>query len=201
MGKQKYLKNIEDLFKKSPIVSSSSISRIINSKKNIKQYSKQLIRNLILKDKIRRLTKGFYTIHDDISLVVFCFKPSYLGLQDSLSFHELWEQETIPIIITSRKIRQGIRKILGMNILIRRIDKKYLFGFEYYKHDKFYLPYSNIEKTFIDMVYFRQKMSKDMIKTITKRIDKERLNSYLKVYSKEFRKKVLDIYSSLLKTS
>lgn len=194
MGKEKYLNNIKNLFRKSPVVSSSSISRLINNKKKIKQYQKQLIRNLMLKGKIKRLAKGFYTIHDDTSLIVFCFKPSYLGLQDSLSFYELWEQETIPIIITSRKIRQGIRSISGMNILIRRIDKKYLFGFEYQKEGNFYFPYSNIEKTFIDMIYFKQKISNEVIKNILKKINKRRLNRYLKIYPKKFRKKVLNHY-------
>ena len=188
MGKEKYQKIIENLFKKSPVVSASSISRIVNGS----QYKKQLIRNLISKNRIKKLTKGFYTIHDDTSLAVFCFKPSYLGLQDSLSFHELWEQETIPVIITSRKIRQGIRKIFGMNVLIRRIDKKYLFGFEYYNHDKFYLPYSDIEKTFIDMIYFKQKMNNKILKNMIKRINKEKLNSYLKFYSKGFREKIMN---------
>lgn len=194
MGKEKYLNNIKNLFRKSPVVSSSSISRLINNKKKIKQYQKQLIRNLMLKGKIKRLAKGFYTIHDDTSLIVFCFKPSYLGLQDSLSFYELWEQETIPIIITSRKIRQGIRSISGMNILIRRIDKKYLFGFKYQKEGNFYFPYSNIEKTFIDMIYFKQKISNEVIKNILKKINKRRLNRYLKIYPKKFRKKVLNHY-------
>ena len=68
MGKEKYLKLVKNLFKKSAVVKASSISRIIKSKKNIKQYDKQLIRNLILKGKIKRITKGHYTMHDDILL-------------------------------------------------------------------------------------------------------------------------------------
>ena len=101
MGKEKYLKDVEKLFEKSPVVNFASIERIVKNKKNIKQYTKQLIRNLILKNKIRKLTKGCYTKYDENSLAVFCFK-GYLGLQDALSFHNLWEQETIPIIITSK---------------------------------------------------------------------------------------------------
>src|SRR3989338_2249183 len=129
MGKQKYLKEVEELFKKSYVIPSSSIARIVSSKKKVKQYNKHLVRNLIAKNKINRLTKGWYTIYDDPSLAVFCFGQAYLGLQDSLSAHDLWEQETAPIIITSEKIRQGSRKIMGMNILVKRICKKYFFGF------------------------------------------------------------------------
>lgn len=192
MGKEKYQKIIENLFKKSPVVNAKSIERIIKNKKIIKQYTKQFIRNLIIKGKIKKLTKGYYTKHDDISLAVFCFKPAYLGLQDALSFHNLWEQETIPIVISARKIRPGIRKVFGSNLLVKRINKKYLFGFDYYNQGNVYLPYSDIEKTFIDMIYFREKLNKETIKNIKKRMNQKKLNLYLKSYPKVFRKKILN---------
>jgi predicted transcriptional regulator of viral defense system len=191
MGKTKYLSDVEILFKKSPVVNSRSIERIVKNKKNIKGYTKQLIRNLILKNKIKVLTKGYYTAHDEPSLAVFCFGPAYLGLQDSLSIHNLWEQETVPIIITTRKVRQGIRKVLGSNVLIRRIEKKYFLGFEYLQQGNFYMPYSDVEKTLIDMIYFRQKFNEETIKCITEKIDSKKLKSYLKNYPEKFRKKVL----------
>ncbi len=191
MGKEKYQKEIEALFKKSLVVSFDSVERIIKNRKNVKQYTKHLIRNLLKKGKIKSLAKGYYTFYDEPSLAVFCFKPAYLGLQDALSFHELWEQETIPVIITSRKVRQGIRKIIGMNILIRRINKKYLFGLNYEKQGNHFFPYSDVEKTFIDMIYFNEKVSEEAKENIMKRIDKKKLNSYLKLYPKRFRKRVL----------
>ncbi|MEK6871716.1 MAG: hypothetical protein AABX16_02330, partial [Nanoarchaeota archaeon] len=163
MGKKKYLDKIENLFQKSPVVTFDSIKMIVKDKKNVKQYAKQLIKNLIKQNKIKRITKGFYTIHEDPSLAVFCFS-GYLGIQNAMSFHNLWEQETVPIIVTSRKIRQGRREIFGANIIIKRIDRKYIFGFEYYKDGDFYLPYSDIEKTFIDMVYFRQPLGEENIR-------------------------------------
>ncbi len=183
MGKEKYLKDVERLFKNSYVISIHSIERIVKRNKNVKQYTKQLIRNLVLKGKIKRLAKGYYSMYDDPSLIVFCFKPAYLGLQDALSFHNLWEQETIPIIITTRRVRQGIIKVNGANVLIRRIDKKYFFGFDYYKHDNFYLPYSDIEKSYIDMMYFKEKLDKDVIKNIKNKIDFKKIKVYLKRYS------------------
>lgn len=194
MGKQKYFAEIENLFDKSDVISMDSITKTIRNKKRVKQYDKKLIRNLVLKGKIKRLAKGFYTKHDDPSLAVFCFSPAYLGLQDALSFHNLWEQETIPIVITAKKIRQGSRKILGANVLIRRIDKKYIFGFEYCKQGEFYLPYSDIEKTFIDMVYFNETISSEVIKNVRKIADKKKLIKYLRAYPEKFRKKVFAVY-------
>ncbi|MBS3166434.1 hypothetical protein J4444_04895 [Candidatus Woesearchaeota archaeon] len=187
MGKEKYQKKVMGLFKKSPILNFDSIARIINKE----QYTKQLIRNLILKGKIKTLTKGYYTLTEDPILIVFCLKPSYLGLQNALSYHNLWEQETIPVIITTKKARPGIRIVFNSNILVRRLNKKYFFGFEYRKQGDLYLPYSDIEKTFIDMIYFKEYLDKDLLKNIKKRVNHKKLNSYLKVYPEKFQKKVL----------
>jgi len=199
MGKGKYLDEIEDILRKSPVVNLSSITRMMRSKKKIKQYQKHILRNKLKQGKIKRLAKGCYTIHDNPSLAVFCFKPSYLGLQDALSLHELWEQEAIPIIMTATKTNPGIRTILGTNVLIRRISRKYLFGFDYCKQGETYLPYSDIEKTFIDMVYFKQPIGDEAMKNIAKRIDESKLKLYLRAYSKAFNKKIIKIIEKNLK--
>jgi len=127
MGKIKYQEEIKELFRKSPVVSYSSIEKIVKNKKNIKQYTKQLIRNLLLKKKIKRLAKGYYTIINDSSLAVYCFKPAYLGLQDSLSFHNLWEQETIPVIIVlkNQPLHETSNKIKKNNLKQTIINQQY----------------------------------------------------------------------------
>lgn len=190
MGKAKYLKTIEDLFSKSPVVSYASIERVINYKKKTKAYVKRFINELLKKGKVKRLTKGYYTTTDNSSLLVFCFQPAYLGLQDALSFHNLWEQETIPVIITTKKIRQGTRKVFGNNVLIRRIGKKYVFGIEHYQEGKIAFPYSDIEKTFIDMIYFNEKINKETLEEFKKRLNKKKLKLYLKKYPKIFWSKI-----------
>ncbi len=189
MGKVKYIQKIREFFKKTPLVNISSLKKFLGQRRN--DYIYLIINNLLKKGEIKRITKGYYTIHDDSSLAVFCFKPSYLGLQDALSIYELWEQETIPIIITSRNVRQGIRKVFGANVLIRRINKKYLFGFNYEKQGDFYFPYSDIEKTLIDLIYFRQPLDKEIKKNIIEKLDKRKLEIYLKKYPQKFRSKIL----------
>ncbi|MEM7816262.1 MAG: hypothetical protein QXN71_04025 [Candidatus Aenigmatarchaeota archaeon] len=137
---------------------------------------------------------GYYTIYDDPSVFVYCIKPAYLGLQDAMSFHNLWEQETSPIIITTRKVVPGTRVILGSNVGVRRIQPKHFFGYDYVKwSDGFFLPVSDIEKTSIDMVYFRE-LRKDMIKLFRNKIDADKLKKYLKAYKRRFAKTVLKIY-------
>ncbi len=191
MGKTKYLQEIEALFSKSPVVSYSSIYRAITSRKKVKQYAKRMVHHLIAKGRIKRLAKGYYTAFDDASLAVFCFQPAYLGLQDALSFHNLWEQETVPVLVTTRKVRPGMRCILGTNVLVRRIERKYFFGFEYKQEGNAALPYSDMEKTFLDMVYFKERLGRDVIAAFKERIDMKKLRLYLKKYSVIVRKRAL----------
>ena len=48
-----------------------------------------------------------------------------------------------------------------------------------------------MEKTLIDMVYFKEKLSSESLKEIKKRINKRKLNSYLKAYPKNIKERVL----------
>ena len=176
MGTEKHLKKIEKLLDKSNVISFDSITKIVGDK----NYAKQVTRNLILKGKMVKVGKGLYTNKNEISLAVYRFMPAYLGLQDALSFHNLWEQETIPIIITSSKARPGIRKIMGQNVLVKRVAPKYLFGFGYYDESGITLPYSDQEKTFIDLLYFREHFKPFPV-------DIEKMKKYLQRYPQKFR--------------
>ncbi len=191
MGKIKYINKIREFFKKSPVVSITSLKKFI-SKKN-KNYIYLMINNLLKKGEIKKITKGFYTIHEEPSLIVFCFKPSYLGLQDALSVHNLWEQETNPIMITVKKIRNGVRKVFENNVVMRRISEKYFFGIEYKKQGGFYFPYSDIEKTFIDMIYFNEPISEEALENMKNKINRRKLKGYLRKYPKKFRNKVGEV--------
>lgn len=195
MGKVKYVIEARKFFKESPIVDINSLKKFIPHKN--KDYIYLLISNLLKKKEINRITKGYYTIYDDASLIVFCFKPSYLGLQNALSFHNLWEQETNPVVITTNNVRSGLRKVFGRNVLLKRVHGKYMFGYEYYKYPlenrEIYIPYSDIEKTFIDMVYFKQPLDKEVIDNFKEKINKKKLKDYLKRYPEKFKKKVLKL--------
>ena len=188
MGKQIHLKKIESLFEKSPIVDFKSLEKIIGKTKK-SSYAKLLVYNLIKKGKIKKIGKGIYTQYNEISLAVFSFKPAYLGLQSALSHYGIWEQETIPVIITTRKVRRGLRILMGGNILLRNINKKYFFGIEYVKEGDFYLPYSDLEKTFIDMFVFNQRMDKEVLEKMKKRTNKQKLLDYLKRYPSNIQKR------------
>ncbi len=196
MGEVKYITEVRKFFKESPIVDINSLKKFISHKN--KKYIYLLISNLLKRKEIKRITKGYYTIYDDAALIVSCFKPSYLGLQNALSFHNLWGQETNPVVLTTSNIRGGLRTVFGRNAVMKRIDKKYMFGYEYYKYPledrDIYLPYSDIEKTFIDMIYFRQPLDKETITEFRKKIDRKKLKSYLKAYPKLMRRRVEKVF-------
>src|SRR3989344_5918549 len=192
MGKQIYLDKIEAIFDKSPLVDFKSLERVIGKAKN-SNYAKLLVHNLVKKGKIRKIGKGVYTKHNEITLAVFSFKPAYLGLQNALGHHGVWEQETIPVIITTKKVRRGLRRLMGGNVLLRNINKKYFFGLEYAEEGNFYLPYSDLEKTFIDMVVFNQKIDEEVLKKIKKKVNKQKFLGYLKIYPLNIQKRLQKI--------
>lgn len=191
MGKIKYADKIREFFKRNAIVDINSLKRFIIKNNGKKDYVYLLLNNMTKKGEIKRITKGYYSLYEDPVLAVFCFRPSYLGLQSALSIHNLWEQETIPVIITSKTVRLGIRKVDGSNILLKRVLARYFFGFKYVKDGEFYVPVSDIEKTFLDMVYFNQKMDEDLLKELKNKINRKKLKDYLKEYPLKFSLKAL----------
>jgi predicted transcriptional regulator of viral defense system len=185
MAGMKRLDKIREYAKRTPAFDTKSIVRLAGDK----DYAYLLLNRLLKAGQIRRITRGYYTVHGDPSLLVYCLKPAYLGLQDAMSFHNLWEQETNTIVLTARKVRPGTRKVFGSNVIVRRLSPKHFFGYDYIRQGDLLLPVSDIEKTFIDMVYFRE-MRKDMVKAFRRRIDREKLAGYLKRYDKRFTAKV-----------
>lgn len=190
MGKIIYLDKIERLFEKSPVVDFRSIERIVRIEKSRSNYAKLMVFNLLKKGKIHKVGKGYYSRYNESTLAVFAFKSAYLGLQSALSYFGLWEQETIPIIITPQKVRRGIRKVLGTNVLVRNINKKYFFGFELIKEGNFYLPYSDLEKTFIDFIVFNENIDNSVLKALKRKINRNKLENYLRRYPQKIKEKV-----------
>jgi predicted transcriptional regulator of viral defense system len=187
MGKIKYLNKIRELFQKSPLVTISSLKRILGREKG---YIHVMLNNLVRKGEIFRVTRGKYSQHDDPTVAVYCFQPSYLGLQNALSIHNLWEQETNIIILTTQTVREGLRKCMGSRILLKRIPPALFFGVEYKQYGNFYVPVSDIEKTFLDLLYFRQLTGRQLISHFRKKLDRDKLNTYLSKYEQNFQKEV-----------
>ena len=188
MRKDKHIAKIRDFIKRTPIFSSKDIERITKNK----NYAHLILNKLTNRGEIFRFVKGFYTSFNDPTYSVFCFKPDYIGLYEAFSLRNLWEQETNTIIITTKRVRSGIRKILDSNVIIKRIKPKYFLGFDYLKYDNFYIPVSDLEKPLIDLIYFKEPLTSQILKNIKKTIEKKKILKYLKSYPKNFQKFVLE---------
>ena len=189
----KYIQFVRQHFKEQPIFSITDLRRFLAKKGISRGYSTLLIYNLLQKGEINRIAKGFYSFQSDVLVSGFAFSPFYYGLQEALSLRNLWEQETNPVIITPKKVRPGLRKIMGANILVRRIGRKMFFGFDLVKYYGTWLPVSDAEKTLIDFVYFKEHLPNSALNELKAQIDRKRLNRYLKRCSPKIRKKVKDL--------
>lgn len=187
MGKIKHLTIIKDFIKKTPVFHISSLQKIVGLEST---YTDLILHILVKKGELFRLTKGWYATKDDPTFAVFCFKPAYLGLQQALSIHNLWDQETNTIILTTKIVREGIRPLFHGNVLVKRIPLLLFFGVSYLSYGDSYVPVSDKEKTFLDLLYFDQPIDREVLHEFRKTIDHKKLRNYLTNYPQDFQKKV-----------
>ncbi len=188
MGAVKHKDIIRNFFRRTPVADISSLKRRINVKSN---YVSLMLNQMVKKKEVYRLTRGFYSLHNDPTLAVFCFKPAYLGLQEALSIHNLWEQETNTIVLTTKTVREGIRNIAGNKVILKRLPKKLFFGVEYRQYGDFYLPVSDIEKTLLDLIYFQQPIDKELLQKFKENINLKKLKQYLSYYDQKTKDKMI----------
>jgi predicted transcriptional regulator of viral defense system len=186
----KYIAAVRENFAGQPVFSGRSLFLFLSKKGISRAYAKHLVHNLLKKKELLRVAKGFYSFQRDPAVSGFAFSPFYYGLQEALSLRNLWEQETNPVIITPKKVRPGLRRSMGANIVVHRIGRKMFFGFSMVKYYDFWLPVSDPEKTLIDFAYFKEQLPEEALCEIKKTIDKKKLRQYLKKTPFLTRKKV-----------
>jgi len=192
----KYQQLIKERYKDKLGFTKRDLSLLLKEKEISSEYLQKLIHNLLRKKEIIRITKGKYTFVKDIMVSGFSYSPFYYGLQEALSFRNLWEQETNPVIITVKKVRSGLKSSFdGGNIVFHRINRKYFFGFDFIDYYNIQIPVSDIEKTLIDFIYYKEEssLSKEVIREIKKKINKNKLKIYLKEYPGYLQKKVFSL--------
>ncbi len=173
-----YPQKLAEAFSKQPAFTIADAQKALGGIS--RAYLNLLMHGLLKKKKLFRIGKGVYSFYDDLQVVGFAFRPFYYGCQEALSIRGLWEQETNPTVITPRKARSGLRSLEGGNYVVRRINRKMFFGFETIKQGEFWVPVSDVEKTLIDLAYFRQPVSMEVVKEFRKRYDAKKLARYLK---------------------
>jgi predicted transcriptional regulator of viral defense system len=184
----KYIKQLEEQFKRQnyPVFRSYELDSFGVGKK----YRKRLLHLMLSNRKIKRITRGVYTFHDDVNVVGFAFAPFYYGFEDALSIRGISDQGTNPIVVTIRNVRRGRRVFEGRNYIVRHIPEEQFFGYGMVRQGNLWVPVSDVEKTIIDMLYFDDYIRDELWPGILKELNRERLRAYLQKYKKDLRNKV-----------
>ncbi|MFH0973850.1 MAG: type IV toxin-antitoxin system AbiEi family antitoxin domain-containing protein [Candidatus Micrarchaeota archaeon] len=179
----KYSEKFIERFRKRATFTTGDAKRFLVSLGASCGYASVFLSNAVKRGTVKRLAHGVYSFQSepDSSLAEAAFSPAYHGLQDALSIHGLWEQETIPVLVTPRRVKQGVRCIAGGKILVRRIARKMFFGFESVRvhGGESWTRVSDVEKTLIDFVYFKAPLGGEALTEIAGRLNEKKLGEYL----------------------
>ena len=175
----KYTKEFVDLFAKRELFSFRDVKMFLSQKGASEAYQRIFLNNFIKRGDVLQISKGKYSFFKQIDFVEKTILPSYHGLQDALSLHKIWGQQTIPILITPLKIRTGERKIAGGRVIVRRIKREMYFGYETIVQGDFWVTVSDIEKTLLDFAYFNEPIDAQTLKVLKKKVNKGKLLQYL----------------------
>ena len=176
----KYVAEMRKRFGNSPAFTIDDLKVFLGKRGISGGYLNLLVHNLLSDGEIKRISRGVYTFSEELEVVGFGFRPFYYGLQEALSLRNLWEQETNPVVITPRKVRSGMRVFEGANYRVRRIDRRMFFGFSMMRYKGFWIPVSDLEKTLIDFIYFKEPLSQEVEAEMRKKADGKILREYLK---------------------
>ncbi len=190
----KYVEKFIEHFSKTPVFSAKDADRFLIYNGAGSTYTKRFIYIMIKEGRIFRIAKGMYTVYDNAEVIGFAFSPFYYGLLYSLSYYDIWEERANTEIVTTRIVRSGEKKSLDTNISVFRIPRRFFFGYSMVKGDLFYYPISDLEKTFIDIIYFRINIRQETMKKLVSKLNKKKLYKYVSVYPISFRIKVKSIF-------
>ncbi len=141
-------------------------------------YTKLFIHNLLATGKITKIGKGGYTFSKNEEVIGFAFSPFYYGLEYALTIRGLWTQISSPVIITNTKARSGVRTISGKRVVIRRISDKMFFGFDHVKYSGIFVPVSDLEKTIVDLMYYKIGIENGEVTKLVEKADRNKLRMY-----------------------
>jgi predicted transcriptional regulator of viral defense system len=188
----KYTKEFESLFNNNgfPVFTLEDVMLAFKSKGISYNYLRLMLHKYLKSGKIKRISRGIYTFHDDAIVVGFAFRPFYYGLESALNILGFSTQGANNIVITTRNVRPGIRVFEGRNYKLMRIKKEYFFGYKLMQYNGFWVPVSDLEKTLIDTLYFKIGIRNELKPSILKALDRKKLKSYLEHYNKRINAKI-----------
>lgn len=124
---------------------------------------------------IVRVKKGLYVFPDtlppDLYIANKIYEPSYVSLEFALSYHRVIPETVYEITSVTPKATRRF-ETLGKAFSYRRITKKAFTGYIIQKQKGFGFAIADLEKAFVDTVYYRLLAGKAPIS----RFNKEKIN-------------------------
>jgi predicted transcriptional regulator of viral defense system len=149
-----------------------------------RNYAKVFIHNLKKKGRITELIKGWYSFRNSPYLITIPLGEAYVGLGTAAFIHGAWDQVPNVDVLTTkapRKIKVGERIIAGRKVITRKISRKMYFGYEtkYIEEAKDWIRVSDPEKTLIDLIYYNYPFINEILPSLMKKINPEKLKEYM----------------------
>ncbi len=190
----KYVKEFIERFSKYPLFTFNDARLVIEDIGGPSgSYTRRFLYLMLKKGRIYRVTKGYYAVKKDLEVVGLAFEPYYYGLGYALTHHGMWEQQANITVITTKAVNEGIRIIFGNNVIFKRIPEKFFFGYESIQMGNYSIHISDLEKTLIDVVYFKNQYADYVFRNISKKVDKKKLRRYLISYDDRVKERVEEI--------
>lgn len=189
----KYKKDFLAYFEKFPLFTFNDAKLFLSKKGASYDYSRKMISLMLKRGELYRITKGHYTLERNLTIAGYAFKPFYYGLGYVLTHYGLSEQGYNLEIITTKKVREGVRVIFGLNVVVFRIPQGLFFGYRDVPDETFHYYMSDIEKTLLDLIYFDQVVEDYVYKNIFREINRDRIANYLGHYDKSISEKYREL--------
>ncbi len=174
----KYETAFTEFFSKQNLFTSSDARRFLSGLGASEAYIRLMLHNMVKSGKLNRIKKGIYSFSRNEAVIGFAFRPFYYGLQYALTIRKLWTQQSVPVIITTSKANPGARQVMGLRVILRRINENGFFGFEYINYGGIFVPVSDIEKTLLDFVYYDVKIDPETMAVLRGKSDEKKLRDY-----------------------
>lgn len=192
----KYKKSFIAHFNRFPLFKFGDAERFLTNIGASSIYARKFMSIVISNGSVYRITRGIYSMHKDINLAGYAFRPFYYGLGTALTHHGLWEQQATQTIITTRNVREGTRVFFGLNATIRRIPEELFFGYVKERYGDFHFYVSDVEKTLIDVVYYKFVVEDYVYANLFRHAGRAKLAGYLKKCPERIRQGVEELQNA-----
>jgi hypothetical protein len=181
-----FKKHFSEYFSRKPVFTSNEAERYLSRYGAAEGYSKLLLHNMAKNNELLRLKKGVYTFSKNEAVSGYAFRPFYYGMEYALTIRKTWTQQSVPIVITTSKANPGIRRIMGYKVIVRRMNRKYFFGFDYVNYSNLFIPVSRPEKIILDFLYYGIGLDPETLHSLVVQSDTHILKDYASVFGKSY---------------